>query len=59
MILLTIRQFAEKHPWPSAPAIRALIHNKEIEGAIIRSGRRILIDEEKFFEEIKKNHDER
>jgi len=55
MTLMTVRQFAEKHPWPSESALRALIYHEKIQEAIIRSGRRILIDEAKFFDLLKKN----
>jgi len=57
MNLLTVRQFAEKHPWPSQSGLRALIYHGKIEGAIIRSGRRILIDEKRFFEILKEKQE--
>ena len=54
MTLLTVRQFAEKHPWHSESGLRALIYHNKIEEAVIRSGRRVLIDEEKVFDLLKK-----
>lgn len=63
--LLTVRQMSKKHPAWTEPALRWLIfHSKDrksskgrIPGngfapAIIRMGRKILFDEEKFFEII-------
>ncbi len=62
-ILLTVRQFAEKHPCFSQASLRNLIfHGKPrktsrgvipgngLEVALKRIGRKILICEEKFFE---------
>lgn len=61
--LLTVRQFAEKHPAFSQGSLRNLIFNAQprisrkaaIPGngfdlCLVRLGRKILIDEEKFFE---------
>lgn len=50
MSLITIRQFAVKYPWPTESALRSLIYHNKIDRAVVRSGRRVLIDEEKFFE---------
>ena len=63
--LFTVRQFAERRPAWSAPALRNLILNAEDRltsrgeripgnglaeaGAIVRIGRRVLIDEGRFF----------
>ena len=52
--LLTVRQFAERHPFLSESGLRYQIFNAktnglEAAGAIVRLGRRVLIDEEKFF----------
>jgi hypothetical protein len=60
--LLTVRQFAEKHPAFTQGSLRNLIFNAEpritrkatIPGngfgvCLVRMGRKILIDEEKFF----------
>ena len=62
-LLLTVRQFAEKYPAFSEPSLRNLIFNAfpnssrkvAIEGngldmAILKVGRKVLIDETKFFE---------
>lgn len=51
-VLLTCRQFAERFPWPSEAALRAIILDAEKKGfasAIKRYGRRILIDSQEFF----------
>jgi len=52
--LLTVKQFAEKHPAFPIGGIRFRIFHEEKNGlkesgAIIRNGRRVLINEEKFF----------
>lgn len=62
-LLLTVRQFSEKYPAFSEPSLRNLIFNAfpnssrkvAIEGnglaiAILKVGRKILIDEAKFLE---------
>ncbi len=54
--LLTIKQFAEKNPWPKEGTLRFLYANKAANGmqkAFKRWGRRILVDEEEFFRVIK------
>ena len=51
--LITIRQFCQKHPWPSEAGMRWLIFKSEengLEKCIVRIGRRVLIDEKAFFE---------
>jgi len=66
--LFTIAQFAERRPAWSEPALRNLVLNAEDRlnsrgeripgngladvGVIVRVGRRVLIDEEKFFQWI-------
>lgn len=55
--LLTVKQFPPKHPAFTEPAIRMLIFNEKQNGladagAIVRIGRKVLIDEEKFFDWI-------
>jgi hypothetical protein len=52
--LLTVRQFAEKHPAIPIGGIRWQIFNEETNGlkesgAIIRVGRKVLIDEARYF----------
>jgi hypothetical protein len=52
--LLTVKQFADKHPAFPIGGLRHLIFHEETNGlqesgAIIRIGRRVLINEEKFF----------
>ncbi|MEY3760329.1 MAG: hypothetical protein RIR39_1820 [Pseudomonadota bacterium] len=54
LIFLTVNQFIEKHPAFTTGGIRALIFNEntnglKLSGAIIRIGRKVLIDESKFF----------
>ena len=52
-ILLTIRQFAERNPFITESGLRYQIFNSqtnglESSGALVRLGRKILIDEEKY-----------
>ena len=52
--LRTTNQFCERHPAFTAQAVYALIFNQEKNGlkesgAILRIGRKVLIDESKFF----------
>ena len=54
LIYLTVNQFTEKHPAFTTGGLRALIFNESINGlaksgAIVRIGRKVLIDETKFF----------
>lgn len=54
--LLTVRQFAESHEWPSQAALRNLIFHRKTNGfhsVVLRVGRRILLDEQKFFEWVR------
>jgi len=56
--LLTVNQFSEKHPAFPKGGLRHRIFHSEINGlkasgALVRNGRRVLIDEEKFFEWVK------
>lgn len=53
--ILTVKQFVEKHPAFPLGGMRYRIFNSaqnglDESGAIIRDGRRVLIDEERFFE---------
>jgi len=53
-VLLTVRQFAERHPFLTESSLRFQIFNRasnrlELSGAIVRLGRKILIDEERYF----------
>ena len=53
--LLTVKQFAEKHPAFSESSLRYHIFNEETNGfssALIRVGRKILIKEDAFFDWI-------
>lgn len=54
LIYLTVTQFVEKHPAFTNGGLRALIFNEKSNrlaesGAIVRIGRKVLIDEAKFF----------
>ncbi len=61
--ILTVRQFSEKHPAFSEASLRNLIFNayprssshgpvpgNGLESTLVRIGRRVLIDEEAFFD---------
>lgn len=53
--LLTIRQFSEKHPAFPQGGLRALRFNASTNGfepAFLTVGRRVLVDEKRFFEII-------
>lgn len=48
---LTVRQYAERYPWPSESALRWMIFHAAtngMESALIRVGRRVIIDVEAF-----------
>ena len=50
--LLTIRQFSEKHPAFPQGGLRAIRFNADANGfksAFLKVGRKVLIDENKFF----------
>jgi hypothetical protein len=52
--LLTVKQFSDKHPAFPIGGLRHRIfyarqNGLEQSGALVRNGRRVLIDEEKFF----------
>lgn len=52
--LYTVNQFTKKHPAFTLGGLRSLIFNESINGlassgAIVRIGRKVLIDEAKFF----------
>jgi hypothetical protein len=53
-VLTTVNQFPTKHPAFKVSGLRALIFNEHTNGlaksgAIVRIGRKVLIDEAKFF----------
>lgn len=57
--LLTVKQFCEKHPaFPEGGVRHQIFHEEENglaeAGAIIRVGRKVLINEEKYFDVILK-----
>lgn len=56
--LLTVRQFSDKHPaFPQGGLRHRIFHAAENglfeSGALVRNGRRVLIDENRFFEWLK------
>lgn len=56
--LLTVTQWNQYHPWPSPAGLRHLIFHANSNGfkaVIRRAGRRILIDESRFFEWLDRN----
>jgi hypothetical protein len=59
-LLSTIKQFCQKYPAFTEGGIRDRIFYADSNGlkkfgAILRNGRRVLIDEEKFFQWLKEN----
>lgn len=51
--LLTVSQFVEKHTWATKGGLRALLFNRKKNGldvAVVRLGRRLLLDEGQFFQ---------
>lgn len=58
---LTVKQFIAKQngTWPSESALRSIIldeswGNKDFQGVFLRVGRRVLIDEKRFWESVRK-----
>lgn len=56
--LYTVKQFSAKHPGLTIGGLRSLIFNERTNGlaksgAIVRIGRKVLIDEAKFFAWVK------
>jgi len=47
--LLSIRQFALKHPSITEQTLRNLIRFRQIEGCIVHVSNKIFLDEDKFF----------
>ena len=55
--LIPVPEWNEHHSWPPVGGLRHIIFHAETNGfkeAIVRVGRRVLIDESKFFECAKK-----
>ena len=51
--LIPVTVWPKYHPWPSVAGLRYLINHADENGfnaAVIRVGRRVLVDEEKFLE---------
>ena len=58
--LFTVKQFCQKHPAFTVGGLRDRIFYADSNGlnnygAILRNGRRVLIDEEKFFQWLREN----
>ena len=56
MNLLTVKVFCQTYSWPSEGGMRNYIQHAKrygIEDAIVRIGKRVLVNPEKFFELIK------
>lgn len=71
-LLLTVPSFSKKHPAFSQPSLRALIDKARsrmssrgpipgngLSSAIVRLGRRVLLDEEAFFQWLAEQNKER
>lgn len=59
--LLTIAQFASEHPWPSQGGLRFLVFNEKknnFHSVVKRVGKRVLIDERKFFQWVENLNEE-
>ena len=57
--LATINQFAERYPWAKAGGLRWQVFNEQKNGlqeagAVVRVGRKVLIDVPRYFEWIDK-----
>lgn len=53
MAKVTVKEFCQNRDWPSVGSLRWIISNKELNGfgkCIIKFGKRVLIDEDKFDE---------
>lgn len=51
--LIPVTQWKDYHPWPPIGGLRHLIFYEETNGfhhCVVRLGRRVLINEDKFFE---------
>ena len=51
--LIPVTQWKDYHPWPPIGGLRHLIFFEKTNGfhhCVVRLGRRVLIDEERFFE---------
>jgi hypothetical protein len=55
--LKTLHQFASKHKFISVNGLRWLVYKKKIDECVYRLGKRIYIDEDKFFKLLKKNQE--
>ena len=56
--LLTVSQFIEKHQWATRGGLRQLLFERETNGlnvAVVRIGRKLLLDEDRFFAWVEKN----
>lgn len=51
--LIPLAKWNEIHQWPTMGALRNIVYNKHYNGAtafVVKLGRRVYIDQEKFFE---------
>lgn len=59
--LIPCTDWPKYHPWPSVAGLRWMIFNAKVSGfekVIKRVGRRVLIDEQKFFEFVEERNKE-
>jgi hypothetical protein len=57
--LLTVKQFCQQHPAFTQGGIRWLLFNREengLDGAVVKVGRRVLIDVDQFFVWVAQNN---
>jgi len=57
-MLFTIKNWPEKHKWPTESGLRYLVfnaHKNGFDSVIRRVGRRVLIDEREFFTWVEKS----
>lgn len=56
--LVPLAKWQHTHQWPTVSALRNIVYNKNYNGAnsfVVKIGRRVYIDQEKFFEWAKSN----
>ncbi len=57
--LLSVNQFLAKHSWATAAWLRAALFRRDTNGlnrAVVQAGRKILLDERKFFSWLEANN---
>ncbi len=58
---IPVTKWNDYHPWPSVSGLRFMIFNAHLTGfekCVLRIGRRVLIDEERFFEWARNQNEE-